>query len=226
MYKRKYHVNDNYFNKIDKEIKAYFVGFIAADGCIKESQTKEKIPRHLQFKLSGENDKYLVEKLRDEIVPNKSLVIENDGNQKHQTKYAIIITSDQICSDLQKCNITPRKSLTLKFPTNINTNLINHVVRGYFDGDGTITSFSRKDGWSLQYNIGIVGTKEFLNSVNSILNSHADLPLQSICKYDGENNYRLNYCGNNNIKKFYNYIYKNATIFMERKRKKMSEVFD
>ena len=225
MYKRKYLVNDNYFNKIDTEIKAYFVGIIAADGCIMESQTQNKQPRLLQFKLSGECDKYLVEKMRDEISPDSPIHVEDDKNPKHQIKYKVVISSSQICSDLLKCNITPRKSLTLKFPENIEDNLIPHVIRGYFDGDGGISIFRRKENWSPQYNISFVGTKEFLSSINEILHLNADLPIQTILKYDSENNHRLVYCGNENIKKIYNYIYENAAIFMERKKTKLSGIF-
>ena len=53
-------------------------------------------------------------------------------------------TAKKIFKDLIKLGVTPRKSLTLKFPTFLNEDLMRHFIRGYFDGDGCIWDGKRQ----------------------------------------------------------------------------------
>ena len=218
---RIYHVKDDYFEKLNNERKAYFIGLISADGCIKEEPLKKRA-RYLCITLSGD-DYYLINELKKDIAPTAILYCEAIRNPKHQIQHKLQVTSQKLCDDLLKYNITPRKSLTLKFPE-VDSKWYPHIIRGYFDGDGTITSFQRKVTQKPQLNIQIVGTYEYLESVSIILNQYAGMTRVKVAKYPKENNHRLCICGNRNIFKFYSYIYTDSTICLKRKKERMKIV--
>ena len=134
--KRKYNVNDVYFNKIDTEEKAYWLGFLLADGCIHERDGQDRLSLVLGIK-----DKNHLEKFK------KSLSFEGpiiDYTKKSGLFIGLIhsyirITSQLLVNDLAKVGCMPRKTLTLEFPI-IYDELRHHFIRGYFDGDGNFQS--------------------------------------------------------------------------------------
>lgn len=65
-----------------------------------------------------------------------------------------------MCNDLISHGCVPNKSLILK-PPKIDNELINHFIRGYFDGDGCV-SFNSK---TKVYAVCILGTKEILEYI-------------------------------------------------------------
>lgn len=215
--KRKYNVNDNYFNKIDTEEKAYWLGFLMADGCIHQRSGQDRISLVLAIK-----DKNHLEKFK------KSLSFEGpiiDYTKKSGLFIGLIhshikITSQQLANDLTKIGCTPRKSLILEFPK-LNETLIHHFIRGYFDGDGSVF-ISKEKHWrnnkiSPVIHFRFSGTKTFLNAVDKQINLSGRLVQAKNSKV-----YELSYKRNKKAKLFYNYLYKNATIFLKRKK----EVFE
>ena len=112
---------------------------------------------------------------------------------------------------------TPKKSLTLKFPNiNIfeNKNLIKHFIRGYIDGDGCI-SYCDKEHKHMT--LRILGTKDFLNILQKYL------PLEKKNKLHKKNNiYDLSFQKGRG-KYILDYVYKDATIFLDRKLEKYKE---
>lgn len=53
-------------------------------------------------------------------------------------------SSVDMCRDLFNLGIPKNKSVSIKFPTFLNEDLIHHFIRGYFDGNGCIWSGKRK----------------------------------------------------------------------------------
>ena len=83
-------------------------------------------------------------------------------------------------NDLIKQGCVPNKSLILTFPNKhqVPKNLINHFIRGYFDGDGSI-SYGIQERYSvrkkqntkrLNINAQFIGTKEMLTVINNCVN--------------------------------------------------------
>jgi hypothetical protein len=94
---------------------------------------------------------------------------------------------------------------------------VNHFIRGYFDGDG---SFSKGSGH--EYVFKICGTKEMLEE----LGQRIGFPNRKFTKRhkDKKNNYQLEIGGRQQVLKIGNYMYNNATIFLERKHKRYMEL--
>jgi len=131
-------------------------------------------------------------------------------------------------TDLARCCVTSCKTFTAKFP-NIPKTLERHFIRGKFDADGCICRARRITyGQSGQIYIFyggefcIEGNKEFILSIQSRF-EELGLPQNSI-SYSGKRINRIRYGGVNQLKIIYKYLYENATIFLERKKKLFEEI--
>lgn len=195
------------FKKIDTEEKAYWLGFLYADGCVGENRNQ------VELGLS-EKDKTHVYKFRDFIKSTHKISLRNN---KLGNSYRIIVEDVNMHKDLINLGCTPRKSLTLKFPTEdqVPKYLLSHFIRGYFDGDGGFTNTDKT------LCINILGTKEFLEGLKNevfILNNKKIYPMSYKC--NNKNTYRIQFGSRKDIKIFLDYIYKNSNINLDRKYEK------
>ena len=127
---KKHPVNVDFFKK-RTPIVAYVLGFIAADGNICHSGRAHVL--HI-----ASDDKDIIEKIRPLMDYEGPIYKKIRGNGK--ISYSLRICDMTIFLDLQKLNITERKSLTLQPPI-LNKKLVSHFIRGYFDGDGSVFSY-------------------------------------------------------------------------------------
>ena len=227
--KRIYYLNENFFDSVDNEVKAYWLGFIYADGTI--IKTKKTGQHLLCIKLSSK-DKNHLEKFCKDIETNKPLEIRTE-----QTKYSLVtycrisISSKKIVNDLEKYGVICNKSLTLRFPKNIKEDLLPHFIRGYFDGDGSIFVRNVK-AYNKQYKMlgsSICGTKEFLEGIQenfSFLENSYTIYKDLRAKNLNKNIYTLNLYSNTRCIHFYNYMYNNSSVFLERKKEIFESYFN
>ena len=213
-----YH-NDNYFENIDSERKAYWIGLLLADGCIVEKQNESNI---LKLELNN-GDRYIIKEFAKDI---KTDLCVRDYKYGEKHNAILQIHSDKLCHDLSKFGIVPRKTLIIESVPNIPQNLIRHFIRGYFDGDGCIYLAKPKNQYIHRANITFCGTEKFLLNLKSVISDQTQLETGSVIdmnKY-GSNVFNLRYSRNHDVKILYNYMYKNATIFLNRKKEKF-EIF-
>ncbi len=133
-----------------------------------------------------------------------------------------------MANDLKGYYITPRKTYTVKF-SNILKSYERHFIRGVFDADGCINKARRvtrkKSGKTYIYNSGefsIEGNKEFISAIQFRL-VELNLPINSI-NYSGKNINRVRYGGINQLEVIFMYLYENASIFLERKKKLFNDI--
>jgi hypothetical protein len=136
-------VNDDYFSAIDTEEKAYWLGFIAADGCVTES----KYGPSLQVTLA-EIDHGHLEKLKQAVGYQGTLYkrISSRHGSKHR-EATLRIGSHAFTQHLVNLGVTPRKSFTLE-PWHGPQELMHHYWRGLLDGNGCICAAS-KGSWTV-----------------------------------------------------------------------------
>jgi hypothetical protein len=127
---RKYTVNYEYFKRWSNNM-AYILGFIYADGCVEDNDSRLNI--RLQY-----DDIELLEKIKKELCYTGKVTKYNSkiGDKKYKSCKLQISSIDMI-SDLKKLGLTSNKSLVLQFP-NVPKEYIIDFIRGYFDGDGCI----------------------------------------------------------------------------------------
>lgn len=123
-FQRKYNCNDAYFNCIDTEGKAYWLGFLAADGCVRGNR--------LQVCLSSRDRQHLVN-LASCLGTNAPVRNYFIGGV-HRSGFRV--TSQQVVADLSAHSIVPRKSLILRWPEHLSPESLRHYLRGYMHGEG------------------------------------------------------------------------------------------
>ena len=204
----KYVANYSIFNKIDSEEKAYWLGFIAADGCVYERESNASLIINLSSK-----DYLNLKKFQDFVKTNQEvkIFIQNDGFSNSSEMCKIVLNSKELVNDLKKVGIVPRKSLILK-PPMIKPNFFIPFIRGYFDGDGSIYELKQNQSFGMS----IQGTKEMLEWIDEILKFDA----ASFNKRNNnsvKNNFYIRCGGNLKTYRIMKQIYDNASIYLERK---------
>lgn len=209
--KSKYKLCEDYFDNIDSEEKAYFLGFLYADG----SNTGKQICLKLHS-----NDIDILRKLGN-------LIYRSDFKITHSydsNAYMLVMSSRYLCNSLTKQGCHKNKTFTLSMPT-INKDLIRHFIRGYFDGDGSIIESK------LHTEFMICGaSKHFVEQIHDIICEETFVNKRKLyCKtYDKTQNsvYYIRICGINNVNKVFKYLYKDSNIYMERKYRKFREILN
>ena len=212
---RKYHVNENYFKNIDTSEKAYWLGFIQADGCLYMQKTSIRF----QINLSA-RDMLHLEKLNRAIdstykVYEKKVTVKG----REYDSCSLQITSKPFAANLMKNGIEIRKSLNDAFPS-LSSNLMPHYIRGFMDGDGSIKVAKQKPGKDyVQVSVRFAGGKEFLIKLRDYLKKELNCSFaeKSIRRMGKSKAYEFSFSKQKDVINFYEHVYKDATVFLERK---------
>lgn len=192
--------NESYFDNIDTEKKAYYLGWIMADGNVSIINGQYSLKLHISY-----NDKQLIDNFLKEIdSTNKTRYNPNNGNGS----YYVSLTSVHMIKKLFEYGIVPNKSGKECIP-NIPKELIPHFIRGFYDGDGLAGT----------YQTGFIGTKEILNQILEHLNLTSKL-YRAKCEIE-----MYYFCfAKKKSKVLYDYLYRDATIFLDRKKKAIENI--
>lgn len=210
---RKYPIVEDFFDKIDTEEKAYVLGLLYADGYNNTDRNS------VSLGLKG-TDREILDKITALIQPTKPLQYANTSKTKcfenTQNQYRLVIANKYISQRLVELGCGKAKTYTLTFPTKeqVPSHLIRHFVRGYFDGDGSVSGDKQKQ-------FCFVGTVDFLLPLQQILIKELNFSKTKLDRRhkDTDNNIRsLRYCGVNQCIIFRDWLYKDAAIYLERKK--------
>ena len=138
--KKKRQIDDKYFDNIDTPLKAYFLGFIYADGYVIYNENNRNY--ELGMELQSQ-DKYVLEKLNQEI-GGKNIIYHSEpkdvliqGRQIAHGGHSDIlrIYSKKLVCGLIKNGIEENKTLKDLYPV-VDDKFFFDFLRGYIDGDG------------------------------------------------------------------------------------------
>lgn len=188
--------NHDFFEVIDTEDKAYWLGYIMADGHV--------YPPQDAVEITSIDVEHLLKWHKAIGSFHNIHMMRGCGRSSHPSKKMI--------SDLAKHGVVPRKSLVLRFPDTIQSCLMRHLIRGYFDGDGCIT-YNRNIP-----SMGFVGTKHFMEGVKDFFQVENRIAKR-------RNIYDLCWSGYWKCKRLGNILYGNASIFLERKYRRWWDFF-
>ena len=128
---RKYDLDDNFFDVIDTEAKAYWLGFVTADGCVQAGTVGSAGWQRNALTVGLKpSDAGHLEKLRADMGAESPVLVS-------PKVASIALSSIHLTESLIRLGVTPRKSLTAT-PWDGPAELMRHYWRGMFDGDGTI----------------------------------------------------------------------------------------
>ena len=233
-----YNYDENFFEKIDSYEKAYWLGFLMADGYIfRNTNTKSGITG-IRIRLS-EKDKEHLEKLNKDIKSNKPIkIVKNYGVYENSNDLAeFYITSRKIVSDLNKLGFVEGnktgKEFLIKFKDN---NLTKNFILGLFDGDGSISYYktiSKRDNKEKTlYEWQIVSSKKMLEDIQEFLSSEIpEIKFQKISKNSNKKDnelYRLRIGSKKSINLLFKYFYLNecSNSILDRKNKIFKEIYE
>ena len=213
---RIYNHDEDFFEIIDTEEKAYWLGFMFADGYIVNQQNRYGQD---QFGISlAKTDLYILYKFKESIKATNPILIYPRKNNYGQPLCRIVMTSQKTVNDLIDKGCKKQKSHILEPPKNVPDILIRHFIRGFFDGDGSITKTYSKTYNKYIFGINITSTQKICEWLQYLFD------FGSIVKEKRtEKTYYFSFGGNNQLEYFYHYLYDNATIWMDRKYNKFQE---
>ena len=214
MKRKKY--NENYFEKIDSEDKAYFLGLICADGCILNNKKTYRYQVALKLHIK-------------DIEILKTFIKCIDGEMeiwKHGQRdmVELKLSGKKMVNDLSNLGITNNKTFFLKYP-NILEHLERHFLRGYFDGDGCIRIKEDKRDNTFRGDFRIVGgSYEMLNKINERMNKLFGTNINKLYGPKNKSYKFIVWSGMSDIENIYNGFYYESNFFLLRKKHTFDEV--
>lgn len=206
---RKYYFNEEYFDVIDDEHKAYWLGFIYADGS--HNTDKYSLTINLQPR-----DSYFLEKFLNDIECTRQLTYCYNGKYKKLYPRAYV-QHPHLSSTLLEKGVDSNKSFKIKFPSDdiVPYDLKRHFVRGYFDGDGCLCN--PKEFKNIAYSF--IGNIEFLNGLQNFLVHNIEDYKEGVLRKTNPNGkiYQFGHGGRFITQKFLDWLYEGSTIYLERK---------
>lgn len=204
---KKYSCDDNYFSVIDSHEKAYWLGFITADGSV--SKKENGISIGLSYR-----DVTHLEKFKSTIQSDGKIFIYNSTvNGKIHLCCKHSVYSAAMKNDLAKHNVVPNKSKTLQLSQIVPVNFENSYLLGIIDGDGSF--YMDKKG---QMHFNLIGSKSEIENIQSILIKNCNINKNTIRQEPrSKEMYYLNYGGNGVLDKIVNYLYHSSPVYLERK---------
>jgi hypothetical protein len=205
---RKYNLNENFFNQLNEK-SSYWLGFLYADGCVRMKNGRSG---ELKLKLKstdvGHMDKFLED--LESNTPIRCGVNEKDGS-----KYCyVLINSNLMIKKLFELGCVQNKTFKIRLPK-LNNELMGHFIRGYFDGDGSISKVKNRPN-------------SFVVTICSNKNFNKDLiEYMKLGKIYEKKNYSVIYINKlSEIQKFKKFIYDESSVFLHRKFNVFSQIND
>ena len=200
----------DYFQDIDSEHKAYWLGFIFADGGITKTDTKVSAPNRMRLCISVK-DECMLEKFAEDIKMDKKYIHHYaQHGYGSDPLCAIDCNSIKMVSDLEKLGCYRNKTYYSSVPE-FPTELARHFIRGYFDGDGNICQ-----------SFNISSEINALRQIQKML--MRDLGFHQTKIIPDRGAWRMSYGGRNQLKKLFHYLYDTASVFLQRKYDKFYSV--
>ena len=206
--------NDHFFDYIDSELKAYLLGFIFADGC-----------NYKELELDIELRKDDVEILQ---LIKKALSVKTEiRERKTKNTKTLKVFSKYLGQRLSALGLTPRKTFTLCYP-DIPKELNRHFIRGYLDGNGTVSNIETAE-FHRRY-VTIIGTPMICAKIAEIVLREAAVGMKyRICSgYNDKNNKvaQVSVYGVRRTKLFLHYLCDNSNYSLSRKRTLINNIFN
>lgn len=214
-------INSNYFSNIDTAEKAYWLGFISADGSIRMTKNKYGGTTYrLWIKLKGSD----VEHLQKFLV-----AIGSSSTVKHIKTQAVAggpwfdqvyisISSKRIVLDLVRIGIIPNKTFLLKVP-HMTASLYRDYWRGFIDGDGCLLL---KPYWR----IGLVGNSSTIGNFISYLTTNGIKSNRPSKHHSTTGLYYTFITNHSGCVTAARLLYQGATVFLNRKMHIAAKMFD
>lgn len=211
----KYSVDDAFFNTWSTQM-AYILGFLYADGHLENSH-------HIRGKyvrvINTDRDRIEIIK---QTLQSKHPIQMRDKIGNNKQAFLLRIGSQKLYNRLHQLGITPRKSLTMKFPA-VPKKYLSAFVRGYFDGDGCVhlerysTNGDSRPAKRMR-TIFTSGSKQFLIVLSQLLFKNAHIDKYLLHNHNKKGSFQLRLSTGSSVRLF-TYMYRDVMPELYLKRK-------
>lgn len=195
---RKYTANHSFFNDIDTEEKAYWLGFITADGHVND--------RSVRLELAIKDKNHLIKFLSS--LESEHLIYE------YKDACLVAIKSRELAQDLHKLGLHNNKSVSAH-PASIPKELLVHYWRGVFDGDGHISDKG----------CVLAGTQSMCEGFKNFLINAGISTRVNVLPIKNANCFKFATSGLTMIKSIHSLLYDNSNVSLDRKREVVGRGF-
>ncbi len=199
---RKYSLDEHYFDEIDTPEKAYILGTLYADGTFQPKN------RSVFLALST-CDIDILEKINHLLQSNKPI---KNYQYKDNLYSRLDICGAHVSSQIEKKGVVHRKTHNLSYPEWLAPELSRHFIRGYFDGDGSVY---HNQAYT-EIGIAIIGTNDLAKAIQNILFKELKI-CGHLKQHKNQSNSILEIGGNKQVIAVLDWLYKDATIYLDRK---------
>lgn len=233
-YRRSYSVTDDYFEIIDSQKKAYWLGWLITDGyVVSKLNTKRQgihTTNHIGLHLQ-KNDYSILEEFKTELKATYPISIRGsrvykgkNGNSKESCTFEF--SSAKMIQDLAKYGIHQNKTYDVTFPKELESKYYPGFIAGVISGDGCI-NVKLNHGKTYLLRCMIAGTFDLIDNIKNILVKEIGVnPEKKITKNkDSKCLYTLELNQTETIA-LYNWLQKNGISLMERKNKLIEGFLD
>lgn len=201
--KKTYKYNEIFFDEIDTEAKSYFLGLLVADGYIKNG------PKRYIVQLSL-IDRHIVEDFHTAIQSNQPIYEVDMSKWNGNPIYMLAIGSKKMVNSLAQYGVVQGKTKRIFITDKIPAHLVNHYLRGIFDGDGSIGIYKGKPAFSLS------GSERVINGYVDILMQSAHIHHRPKVAF-ATGRFKFSIANIEDVRRIASFLYHNATIYLTRK---------
>jgi len=222
---RKHTLDQHYFDEITDEARAYWLGFLWADGDISTTAKRCAGPNRLRF-VQKWSDRERVYAFKEALQASYD-VNEIHDRATNSDQALLVINSRPICDALIRHGYG-RKDERISIPE-IDAGLVHHFIRGYFDGDGCLSVYEQlvRHATIHRQELSFTGNPMFIAALKDAVVD--DVGLTPTVKMHTDKRtvhaVALRYGKKDDIVKMYDYLYHDATTYLERKYDKFLEYF-
>lgn len=203
-YENKQPWNRKIFNTIDSPEKAYWLGFINADGCIHEKA------QYVSIDIGGRDREHL-QKFVSFIDGKNELIKTTIHSQTGNELVHVALCNSELISDLKRYGIHANKSGKEQY---IETNYDADFIRGLVDGDGCILN-------SLK-GIDLVGSYQLLSSVQNKFLSLIQVTPHKIMTHGKI--FKISYRSKGEVYKIIKFLYGENSVSLARKQELANKI--
>jgi hypothetical protein len=137
---------EDFFEKIDSEEKAYFLGLMFSDGSVVNDIEGKRSPQiSLELKVSDEK---IIEEFRNILNLHSKVTYRKE---KGKECARLSFRSKKMAEDLKKYGIIPNKTYITKHLPEIDNQYLKPFLRGLIDGDGSIYQIQKTGRYAIDF---------------------------------------------------------------------------
>lgn len=226
---RKKRFNEKFFDVIDSEEKAYWLGFIWSDGYVYKHETKNIYKTKLDL---SEQDVGHLEKLKKSLESSHTLKLyDYQGNPFTNSRMVRFDTANNYFSEKLRTeyDLVPFRTSAEKIFNKTPENYKRHLIRGILDADGSVIVYKNNRG-STCYRVSFCTLEDVINRIQDyfLAQNLIKSEVKKFKRHEGRdgNVFQIGFTGNKQVISILQYLYKDSLVYLDRKYEKYIKIIE